>query len=86
MVASVAKSSLGPFFSNKDTGPLASAQVMVKGWPSTTVHSVLVRMTLARAWEKAAARARRLDVVNCILFGDGVMLAGLFVSNDIGAW
>lgn len=68
MVASVARSSLGPLFSKRVTGPLASDHVMVKGVPSVTVfQSVLVRITRARDREMAAEKAKRVAVENCIL-------------------
>jgi hypothetical protein len=54
----------------RDTGPSASAHVMVKGSPAVMVEKTwLVRITLECASAKATDATRRLE--NCILM-DGI--------------
>jgi len=64
IVETVLRASAGPSFRVMVTGPVASAQVIVKGSPaSIPLKSSLVRMTLA-----AAKPARMIDeMVNFIL-------------------
>lgn len=66
IVATVARLVLGPSFSSRVTGPLASVQVISKGVPSVTAQLELVKATRARTWEMVAEKARR-RAANCIL-------------------
>lgn len=66
MVVTVFRSLLAPSFSRRVTGPLALAQVMVKGFPSVTLYALLVSSGSARTWETVAEMAKK-RVVNFIL-------------------
>lgn len=59
IAATVLRSVLAPFLRVRVTGPVASDQVMVKGWPAVTEKSLLVSLT---AWARAAKLATRAVV------------------------
>lgn len=66
MVLTVFRSLLAPSLSRRVTEPLAPVQVMVKGWPSTGLYTLLVSWGMARTWAMAAEKATR-RALNCIV-------------------